>query len=114
MLENSIAEDFKQLYGEKALIELLKRSGKHSKRVGSLAVGAPITLTDDHVLVFALLEILDYKCCEEMCYTTLTAEEIKAFLVKHKARVLEMLTKQEIEPPSYLGLLFGVYDFLSG
>ena len=95
-----ILDDFEKTYGKECLEKTLDHAGEHSTE--------PPPVDEEKRLVFALLEILDFDCCDYGCYTELSPEEIKKFLLKHKKAVLEM----EIPPPSALGAMLGVFSFL--
>lgn len=108
VVDMGLVDDFKRRYGEEIYRKTIERAGIHSSVVGSLAAGEKLPDDEESRLVFALLEILDYECCKCDCYPYLTEEEIKKFLLDHRDEVLKL----RIPPPSYLGVLVGVYNFL--
>lgn len=98
LISKNVEEDFKRKFGLELAKVVIEHAGTHTSKVPEAS---------DEKLVYALLEILDFDCIRYDCIGGITNKEIKKFLLKHKDEVLRM----NIEPPSYLGLLAGVFDF---
>ena len=80
----------------------LARAGCHST--------SSVPVTEDERLVFAVLEALDFECWKYGdAPDGITVEQAKQWLVDNK----ETIRNMSIEPPSYLGAMCGVYDFLN-
>lgn len=97
-----LLEDFISKYGNDLCEIIIERAGIHN----SLGSNAPSGKTER--LAFGLLEIIDFECNKYGDFEGINDEEIKSFLKTHKNEVNQL----EIEPPSYLGLLCGVLNFL--
>jgi len=103
-MSRGIKEKFERRFGPELAEVVLERTGTHSKFFGS-----EVPENGDERLVYGLLEILDFKCLEHGCYAGgITEDEVKGFLLNHKEEVRDM----NIDPPSFLGIVTGVFDFL--
>ena len=110
---SELVRDFIETFGEEKFRKVLSLAGHHSLESGFLAiVGEEVLerMTEEEKLVFGLLEMLDYECYEypHAPCCILSEEEIKSFLLKHKKKIMGM----SIPPPSMLGVVCGVFDFL--
>ena len=107
-VEKPILVDAIKRFGEDRVHKWISMAGHHALRFNpEVRVGE----TPEERLIFALLEILDFQCYEfkdAPCYPGVSKEEIEQFLLDHKKEV----ENAKIDPPSYLGLLCGVFNFL--
>ncbi len=97
----TLLQDFENKWGEEEAEEIINRAGLHSKNAPKEG--------DTERLVFGLLEILDFECNKYEDFSGISDDEIKAFLLDHKAEVLAL----DIEPSSYIGLMCGIFSFLT-
>jgi hypothetical protein len=104
----NIYEDATKRYGEKKVKKMISISGHHANRY--LEIEKNTGHTDSERLIFALLEIIDFGCCDynSFCNPLIPEDEIKNLLIKHKNEVVNA----RIDLPSYTGVLTGVYDFI--
>jgi len=104
----TILVDAIQRFGEDRVHKWISMAGHHALRFNpKVRIGE----TAEERLIFALLEILDFACYKYVdapCYPGVPKEQIEQFLLDHKEEVM----KAKIDPPSILGLLAGVFDFL--
>lgn len=81
----------------------IARAGIHSEN-------APKDGTPNEKLVFAVLEAIDFSCWKQGdAPEDLTQDQAKDWLVANKTIVRTM----NIQPPSYLGLMAGAFNFLA-
>ena len=93
-------EAFNKQFGKAAADPWLIRAGTHEQ-------ASPVPDEGDQRLFYALLEAIDWQCFEyKDAPDNITEAQAKAFLVKHKDKIT-------CEPPSYVGVLAGAYDFLT-
>jgi len=91
---------------KQALLEMIgERAGHHTMSAGG---STPPTDPRERQL-FGLLEILNFGCIESGCIVGISEKQIKRYLLAHKAEVLKLP-----EPPTYMGLLCGTFNFLVG
>ena len=104
---NALAE-FEEKFGRACLEETIDRAGFHAG-VGFGHDNRKIIPTDKQGrLFFSLLEILDWQCVKyKDAPAGLTEESIESFLKRHAEDVLKLP-----EPPSYIGVLAGRFNFL--
>ena len=107
-IEKAILVDAIKRFGEEKVNKWISMAGHHARKFNpEVRVGE----TPEERLIFALLEILDFECYkfkDAPCYPGVSKEQIEQFLLDHRQEV----KNAEIDPPSYLGLLCGVFDFL--
>lgn len=99
-----ITKGFEKEFGREATEALLENAGHHSMSWSK----SKTPKKRDERLVFALLEVIDFQCVDYGCFTFLSEEEIRNFLLKHKKAIGNM----EIDLPSYLGAMVGKFNFL--
>lgn len=107
-LKKTILEDAIRRFGRDKVDKWIAMAGHHARHYNpKVRIGETL----EERLIFALLEILDFECYlykDAPCYPGVSKEEIERFLLDHKQEV----ENAKIDPPSYLGLLCGVFDFL--
>jgi hypothetical protein len=78
-----------------------------SKRRHADASSSSFPVDPEQRLFFCLLEMIDFECFKYGdAPESLDEESVKTFLIKHKDNI-------RCEPPTYLGAICGVYDFLN-
>ena len=83
---------------EEQLTAIRNRAGCHS--IGE------VPKDEEQRLYFGLLEIIDFQCCVYGdAPEGVTEEDVKAYLIEHKDKI-------KCEPPSFLGMLTGAFNFL--
>lgn len=94
----TIKEDFIEKFGEEKWKEL--QCVFHSNEIPP----------DDETskVIFRLLEIIDWGCCEYGDSHGLSDDDVRNFLITHKVEIREM----HIPPPSYIGAMCGIFDFI--
>ena len=101
-----LALDFAEEYGMEVYNEVVERAGTHGTEFGN-----PVPTEESLRLVYGLLEIVDFQCVQYGDFTSLTEEELKSFLQRHKDEVLGCGSEVI---PSYWGLVSGAFSFLQG
>lgn len=102
--------DFIERFGQKKYDAIIENAGHHSVSGGggNIPKGTPADF-----LLFGLLEILDWTCYkyapDYKCAQGLTEAQIKKFILEHKKTVRKM----PANPPTYLGLLTGAFNFIT-
>ena len=85
---------------QEQLDAIRESAGKHSQ--------ANVPSDPTQCLLFGLLEIVDWQCFEYGDVPDgVTEENVKAYLLDHKDEALALP-----EPPSFIGLMAGAYNFL--
>lgn len=106
-----LCENFVKEFGPEVLDTTLACTGRHSRAIGSLAIGKEaLWHNDDEKLAFALLEILDFECNKYGDYGLISDRDIRIFLWRNR----DLVKRLEIPPPSYIGAVIGCFSFLLG
>ena len=100
----TLLKDFRETYSEDTLGQTLERAGLHGN-----GLGTPPPYKKRERLAYALLEVLDFECNKYGDYGLVTDEQIKEILLRNRKEVTAM---KEITP-SYMGLMCGVFNFLT-
>lgn len=106
----NIYKDAIKVFGKKKVETIISLAGHHAN---TYSIGEPKKTgrNMNEKIAFALMEICDFQCYNfqnSNCNPNISENKIKKFLKKHKKFVLNA----NIDPPSYLGLLSGSFDFL--
>lgn len=99
-----IQEEFEKVYGKEQLDAVMEGAGKHTLIMG----GNIPPESGDERLVFALLEEIDFECPKYGDSAFASCDEMREFLLPFRDAIQEM----RFEPPSYVGLMAGAFDFL--
>lgn len=100
-----LRDKFADKFGEKETEKLYMAALSHKEGL--------ITEQGDDLFIWAILVVIDFQCVEIEDYRKyheikISYEDFKKFCIEHRKEILEY----NGEPPSYLGLFCGAFNFL--